>query len=86
MKDEKWDHTKEYKCVVTDEERAKYEAKGFKVTERGIVVKDDNCFIHTDFCVKTQEEVDAILKEMGRIYYNALMRQACRERGIKYEY
>ena len=86
MKHDDWDPTKDYPCVVTDEERAKYEAKGFKVTERGIIVKDDNVFFHTDYCVKTQEEKDAIMAEVGRIYANAFLRKACRERGLHYEF
>lgn len=43
--------------------------------------KDGNCTIkiYDDYVVKTQEEVDAILKELGQIVARSQMRQIMKE-------
>lgn len=32
-------------------------------------------YVDDSYCVKTKEEVDAILRECSRIYYTAMLRQ-----------
>lgn len=39
--------------------------------------------IYDDYCVKTKEEVDAILRSVGEIWYNAELAKLEAERAVK---
>ena len=44
--------------------------------------KDSHAFFLTDYCVKTQEEVDRILKQVGDIYSRYYAKEELKKHGI----